>query len=45
MVLVALGHGYNSQSAFTMMCKRYFGMPASAFYLEPLSNHAGKRPH
>lgn len=32
-VQVALEHGYNSQSAFTVMFKRYFGMPPSAFYL------------
>lgn len=31
-VQVALEHGYSSQSAYTVMFKRYFGMPPSAFY-------------
>lgn len=29
---VALEHGYNSQSAYTVMFKRYFGMTPSTFY-------------
>lgn len=31
-VQVALDHGYNSQSAYTAMFKRHFGMTPSAFY-------------
>ncbi|WP_423453745.1 helix-turn-helix domain-containing protein [Ottowia sp. VDI28] len=31
-VQVALEHGYSSQSAYTVMFKRYFGIPPSAFY-------------
>ncbi|MGG4775135.1 AraC family transcriptional regulator [Paenalcaligenes sp. Me52] len=31
-VQVALEHGYNSQSAYTAMFKRHFGMTPSAFY-------------
>lgn len=31
-VQVALEYGYNSQSAYTVMFKRYFGIPPSAFY-------------
>lgn len=31
-VQVSLEHGYKSQSAYTVMFKRHFGMPPSAFY-------------